>query len=146
MKNPQTLAIKLNEQFPNNKLAAIGKWGCCAFVLMWCLGIEPEDVEAVQTVSSLMSLGALDEECTVYWAKAIMKLTGREMQSLEKVSIKSLRGIKGRTPVLYSYNGKGHWVGVENGKIVFNPLKESLCVKYGKPSEKRVLKIKGVSV
>ena len=39
---PQTYAEELNKIFPNSKLTAISKYGCCAFVLLWCLGIEPD--------------------------------------------------------------------------------------------------------
>ena len=141
MNHPQTLAIELNKTFPNKTLEAIGKWGCCAFVLLWCLGLEPEDVDAICIVNSLMKKGALDEECTVSWYKAIDILTGRKLKEFEKVKIKSIRSIKERTPVIYSYNGKGHFVGVENGKIGFNPLSHSECVEKGKPTEMRRLVI-----
>jgi hypothetical protein len=42
-------------------------------------------------------------------------------------------------------NGKySHWVVVENGKVVFNSLQYSNCVEKGKPTEARIIKIKGV--
>ena len=47
-------------------------------------------------------------------------------------------------PVRYVYNGKGHWVVVEKGKIVFNSLINSQCVAKGKPDTKdntRVIKL-----
>ena len=141
MKNPQTLAIELNKDFPNPRMKAIGDWACCAFTLLWCLGIEPDDITAIQTVSDLMKDGALDNECTVYWADCIENLTGRKLKKLEKVPITSIKKIKGRTPVRYTFNGKGHWVGVENGRIAFNSLKESDCVSKGKPTEMRVIYI-----
>ncbi len=141
MKNPQTLAIELNKDFPNPRLKAIGDYACCAFTLLWCLGIEPDDITAIQTVSDLMKDGALDNECTVYWADCIENLTGRKLKKLEKVPITSIKKIKNRTPVFYTYNGKGHWVGVENGRIAFNSLKESVCVSQGKPTEMRVIYI-----
>lgn len=40
--------------------------------------------------------------------------------------------------------GDGHWVGIENEKIKFNPKKYSVNVEKGKPVEARILKIKGV--
>lgn len=145
MKAPQTLAKELNQMFPNKNLESIAKWGCCAFTLLWCLGLEPEDIDAIKVLFELQKAGAIDEECTVYWAKAIEHLTGRTLESLDKVKIKSIKSIKKRTPVRYVYNGQGHWVGVENGKIAFNSLSHSNCVENGKPTEMRVLKIKGVN-
>jgi hypothetical protein len=145
MKNPQTLAIELNQMFSNKDLESIAKWGCCAFTLLWCLGIEPEDIDAIKTLYDLKKEGAIDEECTVYWGKAIKYLTGRTLESLEKVKIKSIKNIKKRTPVRFVFNGLGHWVGVENGRIAFNSLQQSNCVENGDPSEMRVLKIKGVN-
>ena len=47
-------------------------------------------------------------------------------------------------PVRYVYNGRGHWVVVDNGKIVFNSLINSQCVTKGKPDTKdntRVIKL-----
>lgn len=144
MKYPQTLAIELNQMFPNKDLESIAKYGCCAFVLLWCLGLEPEDIDAIKVLFELKKEGAIDDECTVYWAKSIQRLTGRTLESVEKVKIKSIKSIKKRTPVRYVYNGQGHWVGVEKGKIGFNPLARSNCVENGKPAEMRVLKIIGV--
>ena len=142
MKNPQTLADKLNKEFSNKKLEQIAKRGCCAFVLLWCLGIEPDDTEAILTVADMIDEGSLEEDCTVLWAKAIRNLTGRTLKKIDFVDITSIKGIKERTPVLYKKKPTdkgGHWVGVENGKIKFNPLNYSVCVSEGKPAELRKL-------
>ena len=146
MKNPQTLAEELYKHFPTPQLRSIRDYACCAFALIWWLGIDCSDIDAVMLVSDLIKSHALDEDCTVYWAKCIKQLTGREMESLDKVPITSINKIKGRAIVRF-VNGKvGHWVGVENGKIAFNSLAYSKCVAEGKPSEMRLIKIKGVAV
>lgn len=145
MKHPQSLAAELYSHFPAKNLKAIKEYGCCAFVLMWCLGIEPDDdAEAVMTVDSLIQAKALKQDCTVKWAEAIRQLTGREMRAVVFVNITSILHIKARCPVRYDHNGKSHWVGVENGKIAFNPLKRSVCVESGKPSTMRIIHIKGI--
>ena len=36
----------------------------------------------------------------------------------------------------------GHWVGVEEGKVVFNSLTYSRCLEEGKPTECRIIKLK----
>lgn len=145
MKHPQSLAAELYSHFPAKNLKSIKEYGCCAFVLMWCLGIEPDDdAEAVMTVDSLIQAKALKEDCTVKWTEAIRRLTGREMRAVDFVNITSIIHIKDRCPVRYDHNGKSHWVGVENGKIAFNPLKRSVCVESGKPSTMRIIHIKGI--
>ena len=142
MKHPQTLAIELFNHFPCQNLKIIKDNSCCALVLMWCLGIEAEDIAAIETVDDLLKKGAVKEDCTVKWAECIKALSGRELESIDFVDIKYIFHIKERTPVRYDYNGKSHWVGVENGKIAFNPLERSACVDMGKPAAMRVLHIK----
>jgi hypothetical protein len=142
MKNPQTLAERLYEHFPNKKLKAIKDYACCAFTLLWCLGLEPEDPDAIISISKLMDKGILDDECTVYWQRAVEYLTGRKV-TVEFVNITDIKKIKNRTPVRYVYGKKAHWVGVEDGKIKFNSLSYSNCVENGKPDTMRVLKFTG---
>lgn len=145
MKNPQTFAEELYKHFPTPKLKSIKENACCAFTLLWWLGIDCSDIEAIMIVSDLIKTKALDPDCTVYWAECIRQLTGRTMESLDKVPITSIKKIKERTIVRYTRGAKGHWVGVQNGKIVFNSLSKSLCVEEGKPTEMRLIKIKGVA-
>ena len=144
MKNPQSLAEELYKHFHDQKLKAIKDYACCAFSLIYWLGIDCEDVDAIMLVSDLMNHKALDVDCTVYWAECIRQLTGREMASLEKVKISDIKKIKEKTIVKFSNGGYSHWVVCENGKVVFNSLKYSNCVEKGKPTEARIIKIKGV--
>lgn len=142
MKNPQTLAEELYQYFPNEKLKAIKNYACCAFVLMWCLGVEPDDdVEAIFTVERMIDKKVIEKDCTVNWAKAIKYLSGRSMKSIEFKDIKVIKNIKERTPVRFDFNGKSHWVGVENGKVAFNPLVTSVCVNKGSPATCRIIKL-----
>ena len=143
MKNPQSLAEDLYKHFPTPKLKAIKDYACCAFSLIYWLGIDCSDVDAIMLVSDLMKHNALDVDCTVIWSLCIKQLTGREMESLEKVQIKDLKKIKEKTIVKFT-NGKYiHWVVVENGNVVFNSLQYSNCVDNGKATEARIIKIKG---
>ena len=144
MKNPQSLAEELYKHFHDPKLKAIKDYACCAFSLIYWLGIDPSDVEAIMLVSDLISGHALDEDCTVYWAETIRQLTGRTMESLEKKPITTIKNIKEKTIVKFTRGKFSHWVVVENGKVVFNSLKDSKCVSEGKPTECRIIKIKGV--
>lgn len=144
MKHPQSLAEKLYVQFPSLKMKSIKDYSCCALTLMWCAGIDCDDVEAIITVSKMMDKGAIGQDCSVFWNTASEFLTGRSLK-VDFVDIKSISKIKERTPVRYDYKGKSHWVGVENGKVKFNALEKSNCVDNGKPATMRVLHFSGDS-
>ena len=143
MKHPQTLAKQLNEIFPNPDLKIIGDNACCAFVLMWALGIEPDDIEAIKIVQNMRKRKVIKSDCTVTWFEAVPYLTGRDLADLKKKDISTLKGIKKRTIVLMAKEGNakgvGHWVGVEKGRIKFNPLEYSTNVAEGHPVEMREL-------
>ena len=143
MKHPQTLAEELYKHFPTQKLKSIKEYACCAFTLIWWLGIDPSDIDAIMLISDLMNKKALDDECVVYWADCIKQLTGRDLESLEKKKITTIKNIKEKTIVKFTRGNCGHWVGVENGKVVFNSLSFSRCVEEGKATECRIIKIKG---
>ena len=101
MKNPQTLAEKLYQQFPTMKLKSIKDYACCAFTLMWALGEEPDDAQAVLDVGRMIDKGAIDVDCTVYWDKAARFLTGKGL-AVEFRDIKDLKEIK-NIPVTIDY-------------------------------------------
>ena len=141
MKNPQTLCLKLQHKLSPERLETIYKYGCCAFVLLWCLGIDPDDMQAIELVSDMIDAGVIEKDCTVHWADAVKFLTGRTI-TVEFKDIKDILKIKDRTPVRYDYKGNGHWVGVERGMIAFNPLEYSQCVDKGRPVTARIIKLK----
>lgn len=141
MKYPQTLAREFCSVISPARLETIGKYGCCAFVLLWCLGIEPDNMEAIELVNDMINAGVIEKDCTVHWVEAVKFLTGRDI-TVEFKNIKNILSIKDRTPVRYDYKGQGHWVGVERGMIAFNPLKQSNCVDKGVPVTARIIKLK----
>ena len=141
MKYPQTLAREFCSVISPARLETIGKYGCCAFVLLWCLGIEPDNMEAIELVNDMINAGVIEKDCTVHWMEAVKFLTGRDI-TVEFKNIKDILSIKDRTPVRYDYKGQGHWVGVERGMIAFNPLEYSLCVDKGRPMGARLIKLK----
>lgn len=141
MKYPQTLAREFCSVISPARLETIGKYGCCAFVLLWCLDIEPDNMEAIELVNDMINAGVIEKDCTVHWAEAVKFLTGRDI-TVEFKNIKDILSIKDRTPVRYDYKGQGHWVGVERGMIAFNPLKQSNCVDKGVPVTARIIKLK----
>lgn len=128
MKNyPQTFATDVSKN-----IEAIGKFGCLAMCYLFCIGIDGDCSDYVRSVSNAMNEGLLDSECTVLDAEKFLEhFSGRKFHVTKK-NYKDISEIKNPTPVRYSYNGKSHWVVVENGKIVFNSLANSLCVTKGK--------------
>lgn len=149
MKQPQKLALELNELFPNPKLKSIGDFACCCFTLIWYLDLDMSDIDAIQTVARLINKKVnneicLDDECTVHWFPIIRALTGRELESISEQSITSLKGIKDKAIVKFKNEETGHWGGVKNGKVVFDSLGSSNTIAKGKPVAIKILKIKGV--
>ena len=81
------------------------------------------------------------KDCFVEDALALMKVAKpTKVFSVIKKDISSIANIK-LGAVRYSYNGYSHWVLVEDGKIVFNSLEDSQCVKYGTPKESRLITV-----
>lgn len=126
-------------------LETIAKYGCCAFTYLWCLGIEPDSISAIEILDDALRTGKLGEDCIVKWAEFGNWITGRNIQ-VEFIDIKDIKKIKERTPVRYDFKGQSHWVGVENGIIKYNSLGDgnSQCVNHGKPVTMRKISIKGI--
>lgn len=146
MKHPQSLAIDLYNYFPSEQLRPIKSAGCCAFVLLWCLGIEPDDAEAIIEVEKMIQAKVVKPNCVVKWFESVTFLTGRTLEKVDFVKINTIRNIKERTPVFFQKDpnsDSGHWVGVEDGEIRFNPLSYSVNVAEGRPTEARILTFKG---
>ena len=81
------------------------------------------------------------KDCFVEDAIALMKVANpKKVYSVIKKDVSSIAGIK-LGAVRYSYNGYSHWVLVENGKIAFNSIDDSQCVKYGTVKEARLIAI-----
>lgn len=137
MKFPQSTALELADN-----IKEIGKNGCLAMCYIFCAGIDPEnEIEYLRIVNNAIKADILAKDCTVKDAeKFIQWLTGRKT-SVSKKTIAGVDSIESPTPVRYRADGKeGHWVVVENGKIVFNSLANSINVAKGKPVEARIIK------
>ena len=81
------------------------------------------------------------KDCFVEDAITLMKVANpKKVYSVIKKDVSSIAGIK-LGAVRYSYNGYSHWVLVENGKIAFNSIDDSQCVKYGTVKEARLIAI-----
>ena len=81
------------------------------------------------------------KDCFVEDAISLMKVANpTKVYSVIKKDVSSISGIK-LGAVRYSYNGYSHWVLIEDGKVIFNSLEDSQCVKYGTPKEARLIRI-----
>lgn len=109
---------------------------------IFCSGIDPEnELEYIRIVDNAIKSGLLEKDCTVKDAeKFIQWLTGRKT-SVSKKAITEISDIENPTPIRYRADDRyGHWVVVENGRIVFNSLANSINVTKGKPVEARIIK------
>lgn len=137
MKCPQTTALALEKN-----IGQIGKNGCLAMCYIYCAGIDENDeMEYIRICDRAIKDGILSEDCAVKDADRFLEwLTGRNVKVLKK-NIESIDGITEATPVRFVAEGYGgHWVVAGNGKIVFNPLLNSVNVNRGKPRESRPIK------
>lgn len=134
---PQKLA---NELLKINNLQTIADYSCTALCVLWYLGLDLSDSDAINIVNDAINLKKIDSDCTVTWIPYIQWLTGRTC-SIDFKDIKSLSEIKEKAIVKFSHNNRSHWVGVENGKVVFDPLGlgNSVCVAKGKPVTARII-------
>ena len=124
---PQTFAKEVS-----GNIEAIGKYGCLAMCYLYCVGIRDNALDYIRILSDCMNKGILDKECTVTDARKFLRyVTGKEYD-VTKEQFNDMKKVK-CYPVRYTYNGQGHWVVVENGKIVFNSLINSTCVTKGCP-------------
>lgn len=139
MKFPQTTASELAEN-----IKAIGDYGCLAMCYIYCAGIDPDnELEYINIVNRAIKRGILDKECTVLDANKLLEfVTGRKYIVTKKQLTEdfTINNLTEPTPVLYKYNGKGHFVVVQKGKIIFNSLMNSVCVAKGKAQEVRLIK------
>lgn len=143
MIHPQFYAKQLKKN-----IDAISENACCAFVCMWCCGIEPDDSAAVSIIHNSIENNVIGKDCLVLWKPFILSLTGREVEvEFKKLTREDYFAIKDRTPVLFRWvepdgTVHEHWVGVENGQVQFDPFGSSLSVMYGAPVEARIIRYK----
>lgn len=84
--------------------------------------------------------GILDDEITVLDAASFLELCDPSHKyKVEKRRIITIDDIEEATPVRFDRGDYSHWVVVENGKIVFDSLDDSKCVKFGMPTTARII-------
>lgn len=118
----------------------LGENACCAFTALWVMDITSP---ATQVLVCSEEIGnGLTDDCTVLWEAFFKNVSGKKIK-IEFVKINSLDDLKKygnkKIPVKFTYNGKSHWVGVQNGKVVYNSLDYSSCVANGKPTDARII-------
>ena len=84
-----------------------------------------------------------NDNCYVNDAIALMRLANpNKKYAVIKKDITSLEDLNGElAAVSYKNGGYNHFVLVEKGQIVFDSFDDSKCVKYGKPTTARIIKI-----
>ena len=129
---PQTVI----QEFNNNT--------CLFMCYIYCCGLLPDTLEGwLDYYIRALKAKCIGEDGFILDAeKLIFCLTGRKV-SVTKKTIQSIEEVTGPYPVMYSMNGgkSGHFVVVENGKIVFNPLEVSQNVNKGEPVSMREIRL-----
>ena len=134
---------------PQTRAEVIGKYGCLAFCYIYCMGIDPSNYpEYLKIVSDAIDEGVnisgIAPDCTVENADKFIKwLSGREVRVSHKV-VASIKNIDKPTPVRFYYiDGEAkrhnHFVVVEAGQVVFDPIVDSRSVAIGHPDSARVI-------
>lgn len=128
---------------PQSRAKVIAEESCLVQCYLYCGGYKTiSDGQMLKMVSDAMDHNLVDDECTVLSAARLLNFFTSKKWYVEKKDITDIKGIIEPTPVLFSINGHtGHFVVVENGKIVFDPLIYSTCVTSGKPISARILKV-----
>ncbi|MCQ2589305.1 MAG: hypothetical protein MJ179_02670 [Treponema sp.] len=136
----QTELKRVAECFPDDKkLQTVANNCCLASCCLWDMGIDEK--KHLKIILSELGKG-LKNDCTVIWKHFYENVAGRKV-NVTFLDIKSLSDVKNylHSFVNYEYNGKNHWIGVEKGKIAYNSLETSECVKNGKPIEARIISL-----
>lgn len=108
---------------------------------IYAVGIKATELQYIELVNDAIEEKIIGADCTVIDAQKYCHWLTNKNYSVTKKEITSIKEIKETTPVRYDYNGKSHWVVVKNGKIIFNPLKKSVCVENGIPTTARIIKV-----
>lgn len=121
---------------------------CYSFIALNGMKWKDKD-ELYAEMTRLVTLGRLKKllsyNCYVGKPEQFLKLCNGKDYKVSYKTINDLSEIIEPTPVEYSYyNSKtdktySHFVVVANGKIVFDSLVASNCIKYGKPISARII-------
>lgn len=86
------------------------------------------------------------DDCYVNDAVQLMRsINPNKRYSVEKLKITSIEELKGQLAAVNFQNGDfNHWVLVDKGEIIFDSLDDSQCVKYGKPTSSRIIKMEDI--
>lgn len=133
--------------YPQKVIYNIGKNSCLMMCYMFCMGVETDTKTYFQYCLDAVNAGedksGISSDCTVVNPeKFILWFSGRRVKVEKKVGC-SLSHITGPYPVKFIARGyTPHFVVVENGKVVFDPLQTSCSVQYGKPESIRVITLR----
>ena len=125
----------------------MGDYMCLAACYSWIVsrdkfGKSGEMIECkiLHDIIEAYHEGILDDEITVLDAASFLELCDPNHKYIvEKRTIITIDDIVEATPVRFDRNDYSHWVVVENGRIVFDSLDDSKCVKFGIPTKARII-------
>lgn len=125
---------------------SLGNGGCLA--MTYVRAVLGEKVTPTMMFDALWQAAEnniidVNDDCYVRDAVQLMRMVNpSKRSSVTKQKITSIEELKGELAAVNFQNGNfNHWVLVENGKIIFDSLDNSQCVKYGVPTSARIIKI-----
>jgi hypothetical protein len=125
---------------------SIGNGGCLAAVYVRAvLGEKATPTMMFDALWQAAKFNIIDanDDCYVNDAVQLMgSINPYKRYSVEKLKITSIEELKGQLAAVNFQNGDfNHWVLVDKGEIIFDSLEDSQCVKYGKPTSSRIIKM-----
>lgn len=111
-------------------LKSLGETGCLLLCYSELAGIPLNDL--INNFDKLVLDGIIRDDCFVNDATAFLHYFGINKEVL-KVDVANVPEDEAYI-VPYKRNGYTHFVIARDGKVVYNTLENSKCVKYGQPS------------
>lgn len=120
-----------------------GKGACLALCYVKAAKLDATETELFDILWEANEKGIIDanDDCYVKDAISLMKLANpNKKYSVTKQTISTIQGIE-LGAVNFENNGYNHWVLVEKGHIIFDSLDDSKCVKLGRVTDARIIRI-----
>ena len=113
-------------------LKALGDSGCLLLCYCRLAGIKIEDL--IFNFNILVELDIIRPDCYVLDANKLLKFHGKDYMRIEKTHVKDVP--EGQEYIVpYHRNGFTHFVIARDGKVIYNTLMNSKCVKFGIPDD-----------
>lgn len=125
----------------------IGDYGCLAFCYALAAKILTDDeninsLQLLKDVAAGVKMDIIDCDCFVKDAESYLYFLTNKHFKVDRLDLPDNDYSKLKlAAVRFDYNGFSHWVLIKDGKIAFDSLTSSNCVKHGKPTTARLISL-----